>query len=175
MGRYVVLDSTTGEVTQDLGENIDGAYFVALHEGESVYYGSKYKYFEFTKMNFDYVKFNYKASLKLYEVCPQILLLIPFIGFKDNVLKFANGHNATMKGLARSLGFSEDYFKGKFLKKLKDLELVKVAMIKGKRAIVVNPYVVYKGKEILIEVKELFKDTDWAILANGGSNGRQSE
>ena len=173
MGRFVVLNSDTGEITQDLGNNIDGAYFVALHEGESVYYNSKYKNYEFTKMNFDYVKFNYKASIKLYQTCPQILILIPFIGFKDNILKFANGRNATMKGLARSLGFSEDYFKGKFLKKLKDLDVVKVTMIKGKRAIVVNPFIVYKGKEVLIEVKELFKDSDWAILANGGTNGRE--
>lgn len=173
MGRYVILDGNTGEITQDLGENIDGARFVALHEGESVYYRSTSGFQDYTKLKYDYVKFNYKASIEIYHKCPQLLLLIPFISYKDNILKFSNGHNATMKGLARHLGFNEDYFKGKLLKKLKDLDIAKVIKHHGKRAIVINPYVVYKGKEVSRDIKELFENSDWAILGNGGANGRE--
>lgn len=175
MGRYVVLDSATGEVTQDLGENIDGAYFVALHEGESVYRQSTNRFYDYEKLKYDYVKFNYKASFEIYHKCPQLLLLIPFISYKDNVLKFANGHFATMSGLARNLGFNEDYFRGKLMKKLKDLDVAKVIKHNGKKAIVINPYVVYKGKEVSSTIKELFENSDWAILANGGSNGRENK
>lgn len=175
MGRYVVLDSATGEVTQDLGENIDGAYFVALHEGEVIYHKSKTPYTDFVKLKYDYVKFNFKAAISIYHKCPQLFLLIPFISYKDNILKFNNGHNATMKGLAKQLGFNGDYFKGKLLKKLKDLDIAKVIKHNGKRAIIINPYIVYKGKEITREAKELFENSDWAILANGGTDGRESE
>ena len=175
MGRYVILDSVSGEVTQDLGENIDGAHFVALHEGESVYRSTTNGFYNYEKLKYDYVKFNYKASIEIYKKCPQLLLLIPFISYKDNILKFANGHFATMSGLARNLGFNEDYFKGKLMKKLKDLDIVRVIKHNGKRAVVINPYVVYKGKEVSSTIKELFENSDWAILANGGADGRKNK
>lgn len=166
MGRYVVLDSSTGEITQDLGENIDGTMFVPLHSGETIYRPKK-MYYDLVRMDYDYVKLNYKACAKLYKECPQFFLLIPFIDFKDNVLKFSNGHNATLRGLARKLGYSENYFKGDFIKKLKDSGLVVITTFQGKRAIIVNPYVVIKGKEISLEVKEMFKDSKWAVLGKG--------
>ena len=50
MKRFVVLDSETGEITQELGENIDGARFVAIHEGEFVYHRSTNPYKDFAKL-----------------------------------------------------------------------------------------------------------------------------
>lgn len=170
MGKYVVLDSETGEVTQDLGDNINGTTFIAIHEGEAIYRRSK-MFADYVSLRYDYVKINYKACILLYQKCPQFLLLVPFIGYKDNILRFKNGHLATMKGIARRLGYNEDYFKGKFLKRLKDLDIAKVIKHDGHRAIIMNPYVVYKGKEVTREAKELFENSDWALLSKGGYDG----
>ena len=175
MDNYYVINGTSGEITQDLGKNPDGTYFIGLHEGESVYRPTTNGFYDYEKLKYDYVKFNYKASFEIYHKCPQLLLLIPFISYKDNILKFANGHFATMSGLARNLGFNEDYFRGKLMKKLKDLDVARVIKHNGKRAIVINPYVVYKGKEVSTTIKRLFENSDWAILANGGANGRENK
>lgn len=175
MDRYYVVKESTGEITQDLGENPENTQFIGLHEGESVYRKSTNGFQNYVKLKYDYVKFNYKAAFEIYHKCPQLLLLIPFISYKDNILKFANGHFATMSGLARHLNFNEDYFKGKLMKKLKDLDIARVIKHHGKRAIVINPYIVYKGKEVSLEIKELFENSDWAILANGGANGRENK
>lgn len=168
MGRFVVLNSETGEIVQDLGNNADDTQFVALHEGQVVYSKSRHPHYNYTKLNYDYLKFNFKCAIELYHKCPQLLVLLPFVGYEDNILKFANGRVATMKGLARKLGFSPDYFKGNLLKKLKDLEIVKVTMYEGRRVIVVNPYIVHRGKHTLIDIKEMFENSRWAVYGNGG-------
>lgn len=162
MGKYFVYDAETGEIIKDLGDNVDADRVVQLNYGELIYRPSQYRKFELTKMDIEYVKLNLKVAANVDDICHQVYKLVPFIGFKDNILKFSNGHYATIAGLAKRLGYNEEYFRTKLIKKMEKAEIIKITKFNGKRAIIMNPYIICKGKDILVEIKEMFMNSKWA-------------
>lgn len=116
------------------------------------------------KIKYSYLKFNKIVSIELYKECPQFFMLIPFINFKENALRFSNGVYITPTNFARHLGFSETYMIRTF-NKLKKLKIIAKMKKDGKYIYVVNPYIVMCGSGVRKSTKDCFEKTDWELLA----------
>ena len=115
------------------------------------------------KIKYNYLKFNREIGGVIYKECPQFFMLLPFINFKENALRFPNGIYITPTNLARHLGFSEVYMI-KVFNKLKKLKII-AKMRKDNRYIyVVNPYIVMCGSGVRKTTKECFEKTKWELL-----------
>lgn len=178
MERYYIVNDG-GEVIQDLGENIDNATFTRLDPNDVVIKrGAGIGLEETKEVDFNYAKINYKAGMELYKKCPQVLMILPYINFMDNILKYSNGKLVTASNFAKHTGYNKNYITEVF-KKLRDNEIISIVSIRGKVAYKVNPYVVMKGKKMTVSTIELFKNTDWEIYGRKGNkyvhNGKETD
>lgn len=163
MEKYYIVNGD-GEVVQDLGENIDNAIFTRLDENDVVIKkGIGIGQEETRELKLDFAKFNYKAGMELYKRCPQILMILPFINYEDNVLKYSNGKLVTATNFAKHTGYNKNYISEVF-KKLRENRIIEMIKIDGKYTYVVNPYVVMKGKRVIISTIDKFKKTDWELI-----------
>ena len=126
------------------------------------------------KMNFGYLKINKAVGVELYEKCPQFLLLIPFINFKENALRYSNGEYITPTNFARHLGFSEVYMI-KLFDKMRKLKIIAKLRKDNRYIYVVNPHIILRGSGVRVTTKELFQKTDWEILGKRKGNVNEPE
>lgn len=163
MEKYYIVNGD-GEIVQDLGENIDNAIFTRLDENDIVIKkGTGIGKEETKEVRLDFAKINYKAGMEFYKRCPQILMILPFINYEDNILKYSNGTLVTASNFAKHTGYNKDYIVQVF-KKLKDNKIIEMTKIDGKYVYAVNPYVVMKGKKMIVSTLDKFKDTDWELI-----------
>lgn len=177
MENYFIVNAG-GEIVQDLGENIDNAVFTRLDPNDVVIKRGTGVGLEETKeVELDFAKINYKAGLEFYKKCPQILMIMPFINFTDNILKYSNGTVVTATNFAKHTGYNKDYIVQVF-RKLRENRIIELIKVNGKIAYAVNPYVVFKGKRITVSTIDKFKNTDWQILGKkrkGILNGKETQ
>lgn len=161
--QYYIVDDE-GEIVSDLGENIEGAVFTRLDPNDVVIKrGTGIGLEETKEVELDFAKINYKAGIELYKKCPQFLLIMPFINFTDNLLKYSNGTLVSATNFAKHTGYNKDYIVQVF-RKLRENRIIELTRFNGKVAYVVNPYVVFKGKRMTVSTLDKFKNTDWQIL-----------
>ena len=174
---YYIVDDE-GQIVSDLGEDIDNAVFTRLDPNDVVIKRGTGVGLEETKeVELDFAKINYKAGMELYQRCPQALMILPFINFTDNVLKYSNGTLVSATNFAKHTGYNKDYVVQVF-KKLRDNRVIELTRFDGKIAYVVNPYVFFKGKKMTVSTLNKFENTDWQILGKkrkGKANGKESK
>ncbi len=163
MERYYIVNDA-GDVIQDLGENIDNATFTRLDPNDIVIKkGIGIGQEETKEVKLDFAKINFKAGMEFYKKCPQILMILPYINYEDNILKYSNGTLVTATNFAKHTGYNKNYIAEVF-KKLRANRIVEMIKINGKYTYVVNPYVVMRGKEMIVSTIDRFKGTDWELL-----------
>lgn len=163
MEKYYIVNEA-GEVLQDLGENIDNAVFTRLDPNDIVIKkGIGIGQEETKEVKLDFAKFNFKAGMELYKKCPQILMILPYINYEDNVLKYSNGTLVTATNFAKHTGYNKNYISEVF-KKLREHKIVEMTKINGKYTYVVNPYVAMRGKRMIVSTINRFENTDWELL-----------
>jgi len=161
--QYYIVDEA-GEIVKDLGEDIDNAVFTRLDPNDVVIKRGTGVGLEETKeVELDFAKINYKAGMELYQRCPQVLMILPFINFTDNLLKYSNGALVSATNFAKHTGYNKDYVVQVF-KKLRNNRVIELTKVDGKIAYAVNPYVIFKGKKMTVSTLDKFKNTDWQIL-----------
>jgi hypothetical protein len=101
--------------------------------------------------------------MELYKRCPQILMILPYINYEDNVLKYSNGKLVTATNFAKHTGYNKNYISEVF-KKLREHKIVEMTKINGKYTYVVNPYVAMRGKRMIVSTINRFENTDWELL-----------
>lgn len=175
MEKYYIVNEG-GEVIQDLGENIDNAVFTRLDENDIVIKkGIGIGQEETKDINLDFAKFNFKAGMELYKKCPQVLMILPYINYEDNILKYSNGTLVTATNFSKHTGYNKNYISDVF-KKLRKNKIVEMTKIDGKYVYAVNPYVVMRGRRMIVSTLDKFKDTDWELLGKkrrGGKNAKK--
>ena len=163
MEKYYIVNSD-GEIVQDLGEDIENAVFTRLDENDIVIKkGTGIGKEETKEVRLDFAKINYKAGIELYKRCPQVLMILPFINYEDNILKYSNGTLVTASNFAKHTGYNKDYIVQVF-KKLKDNKILEMTKVNGRYVYAVNPYVFMKGKKMIVSTLDKFKDTDWELI-----------
>ena len=163
MEKYYIVNGD-GEIVQDLGVNIENAIFTRLDENDIVIKkGTGIGKEETKEVRLDFAKINYKAGMEFYKRCPQILMILPYINYEDNILKYSNGALVTANNFAKHTGYNKDYIVQVF-KKLKDNKILEMAKVDGRYVYAVNPYVVMKGKKMIVSTLDKFKDTDWELI-----------
>lgn len=163
MEKYYIVNGD-GEVVQDLGENIDNATFTRLDPNDIVIKkGIGIGQEETKEVKLDFAKFNFKAGMELYKRCPQVLMILPYINYEDNLLKYSNGTLVTATNFAKHTGYNKNYISEVF-KKLREHKIVEMTKINGKYVYVVNPYVVMRGKRMIVSTINRFENTDWELL-----------
>ena len=158
--RYFILDTQSGELVRSLGDNLDNI----LGSGNVIYTrNQKEGIKEVRKVDYKYIKLNNKIGKRLYTECPQILLLIDYLSYKENSLIFPNGVYVNQTNLAKALGYSRVYVCQMFreLKRKRVLDTIKK---NGKNIYVINPYIVTRGNEVYAEVLDKFNKTEWQML-----------
>ena len=177
MEKYYIVNSE-GEIIQDLGENIDNAIFTRLDENDIVRKrGIGIGKEETKELNLDFAKFNYKAGMELYKRCPQILMILPYINYEDNYLKYGNGTLVTATNFSKHTGYNKDYVAEVF-RKLRNNKIIEMTKINGKYVYIVNPYVVMRGKKMIVSTINKFENTDWQLLGQkrrGNKDGKRKK
>lgn len=127
------------------------------------------------KIKINYLKFNKEVALELHQNCPQFFMLLPFINYKENALRFPNGTYITPTNFARYLGMSEIYMMRVF-NKLKKLKILSTIRKDNKNIYVVNPYIALCGAGVRKTTKNKFLKTEWEFykLRKGQDNGEKS-
>lgn len=148
------LVNSKGEVIQELGTDVDRLL------NNDIIVRSKVKYRGTTKLNYKYIKLNYNAVGKIYSECPQLFLLLQFVNYKDNVLRFTNGVTCNPTNVAKRLGCSPEYMMRVF-RKLKSLNAIKIIREDNKNVYVLNPYIGLKGNSIYTDILKNFEQTEW--------------
>lgn len=163
MEKYYIVNGN-GEVVQDLGENIENAVFTRLDPNDIIIKkGIGIGQEETKEVYLDFAKFNFKAGMELYKKCPQILMILPYINYEDNILKYSNGKLVTATNFAKHTGYNKNYISDVF-KKLRRNKIVEMTKINGKYTYVVNPYVVMRGKKMIVSTINRFENTDWELI-----------
>lgn len=177
MEKYYIVNGK-GEVVQDLGENINNAIFRRLDENDIVIKrGTGIGEEETKELNLDFAKFNFKAGMELYKRCPQILMILPYINYEDNYLKYSNGTLVTAGNFSKHTGYNKDYVNEVF-RKLRKNKIIEMTKLKGKYVYVVNPYVVMRGKKMIVSTINKFENTDWQLLGQkrrGNKDGKRKK
>lgn len=173
--QYYIVDDD-GQIVQDLGENIDNAVFTRLDENDIVIKkGTGIGNEETRELNLDFAKFNFKAGMELYKRCPQVLMILPYINYEDNVLKYSNGTLVTASNFAKHTGYNKDYIVTVF-KKLRDNKIIEMTKIDKKYVYAVNPYIVMRGKKMIVSTLDKFENTDWELIGKkrrGSKNAKK--
>lgn len=115
------------------------------------------------KVKTNYLKFNKEVFAELYFKCPQVYLILPFVNFKENALRFQNGTYITPTNLARYFGMSEVYMMRVF-NKLKKLQIISTIRKDNRNIYVVNPYIALCGSGVRKTTKDRFLKTDWEFF-----------
>ena len=153
---YFLIDED-GEIVQEMGSDLSRLL------GKDILIRSNVPLRKTLKFDYKFVKLNYKAVYKIYKECPQIIILLEYAHFKDNVLTYPNGVYVTPTNLAKKLGYSEDYMRSVF-KKLKELKAIDVIRERNRNVYVLNPYIAIKGNEIYEDIAVKFERTEWCKL-----------
>lgn len=175
MEKYYIVNGD-GEIVQDLGENIENAIFTRLDENDIVIKkGTGIGKEETKEVRLDFAKINFKAGMEFYKKCPQVLMILPYINYEDNILKYSNGTLVSASNFAKHTGYNKDYIVAVF-KKLRDNRIIEMTKIDGKYVYAVNPYVIMRGKKMIVSTLDKFKDTDWELIGKkrrGSKNAKE--
>lgn len=175
MEKYYIVNGD-GEIVQDLGENIDNAVFTRLDENDIVIKkGTGIGKEETKELNLDFAKFNFKAGMELYKRCPQVLMILPYINYEDNTLKYSNGTLVTASNFAKHTGYNKDYITEIF-KKLRKNKILEMVKLDKKYVYVANPYVIMRGKRMIVSTINKFENTDWELIGKkrkGSKNAKK--
>lgn len=154
--RYVLLDSKDGTIIRGMGNDLDRI----ITADSYIHTKGREKIVPVVKIEYKYVKFNNAVAPKIYKECPQVLLLLKFLSYKENSLIFPNGTYINQTNLAKALGFSRVYICELF-KELKRKRVLDVMKKNGRNIYILNPYIATKGNEVYAEVLEKFAKTEW--------------
>lgn len=175
MEKYYIVNGD-GEIVQDLGENIENAIFTRLDENDIVIKkGTGIGKEETKEVRLDFAKINFKAGMEFYKKCPQVLMILPYINYEDNILKYSNGTLVSASNFAKHTGYNKDYIVQVF-KKLRDNRIIEMTKIDGRYVYAVNPYVIMRGKKMIVSTLDKFKDTDWELIGKkrrGSKNAKE--
>lgn len=115
------------------------------------------------RIDYSYAKLNSKIGITIYNECPQILLILPYLEYKTNFLMFPNGRYINQTNFAKATGLSRVYICELF-KKFKKMEILKTVKVNKKNVYMLNPYIAMKGNRIYTDLIENFKNTKWKNL-----------
>lgn len=154
---YYLIDED-GEIVQEMGNDL------ARLVGNDILIRSNAPFKKTRKLDYKFTKINYNAIDKIYKECPLGLLLLPFINYKSNSLRFSNGVYINQTNFAKKIGLTRQTINNSF-KKLLELKVIDKIRVERRDIYIFNPYIAIKGNEIYEEICEKFDGTEWQKLA----------
>lgn len=94
-------------------------------------------------------------------------LLIPFVGINSGILRHRNGVVLKRTDIVRLCGAAlAERTADRAVSELCEKGVLARCTVQGKRAFIMNPYVLHNGSRANATLLGLFKDTEWAKFGN---------
>lgn len=166
--RYFILDAENGELVRGLGNDLSDVFNTTGEFRGTKIQGIK----QFDKVDYKFIKVNYKALDLLMEIAPITVKLLKYINYNENALMFPNGVYINQTNLAKDLGVSREYICKRF-KDLKEMKIINTIKKENKTIYLLNPYIATKRDNIYKEVFDKFNRTEWEKLSE--KRGKRNE
>ena len=137
--------------------------YVKLSDGDKVIRKGVLQYLSDTKdIKYKFIKVNPIAWSKVALKYPIINKLIYYLGYMDGILSYRNNKNIQMKDISKICDVSESTAKRQLSGLIKDDVIHKIKNKKNNTTyLMVNPFVVMRGKRVYLTLYEEFAQSKW--------------
>lgn len=94
-------------------------------------------------------------------------LLVPYVGINSGILRYRNGNVLKRTDIVRlCVAVLAERTADRAVSELCDRGVLAKCTVQGKRAFIMNPYVLHNGSRANATLLGLFKDTEWASFGS---------
>lgn len=156
--KYYIVDDN-GEIKDVLN---DLHSYTILETGDMVVRKGTIAYLkDSVDINFNFIKVNSNVPDEFFVKYPILLILMKNIEYMTNILAHSNGKIIKLNGISKLCGISQSTAKRHIKNMIAD-DIIHKVKVDGKIAIMINPFLCYKGKRVAMSTHKEFKNSSLA-------------
>lgn len=155
MEKYYIVDEN-GEI-KDILDGLES--YVVLNYGDKVIRKGSVEYLKETvNLKYNFIKVNSGLPESFYNKHPILLTLMKYAEYMTNILVYSNGKIIKPSDISKICNISESTAK-RYIKNMIEDDIIHKVKIDGKTAIMINPFICFKGKRLSLKTYEEFKNS----------------